>query len=188
MRDLARWRVGAVAGAALIVCAAVAGAELTNSVEAGACVTADEVDEFTDEHRYSMLLCETEAGPGVWIATMCRDRERVVLLGSGGNVVPRAKVRLRVGAGEVHDAIWSNLTGTPFYIAAVDEAPAMAFVNELLDGIAAGDRVVFQVGDDVYRLLVEAAGGQTEVVAEFIARCAALDEATPAEEPAISNG
>jgi hypothetical protein len=54
VRDLARWRVGAVAGAALIVGAAVAGAELMNAVEAGTCVVADEVDEFTDEHSYTI--------------------------------------------------------------------------------------------------------------------------------------
>ena len=149
-----------------------------NAVEAGTCVVADEVDEFTDEHSYTMLLCDTPTA-GVWLATMCQDRERIVLLGVEGNVSSTAQVRLRVGTGEVHDAIWSNLTGTPFYESAIEDAETMAFVDELLAGIAAGERVVFQVGDEVHRLMIEEDGGQAEVIAEFTARCAVLDEAAP---------
>ena len=89
----------------------------------------------------------------------------------------------------MHDAIWRNLSGSPFYQAEdVDDAQATEFINELLEGIAAGERILFRVGSDQYQVTFEERAAHSEAVAEFTARCDVLDEAaaTTTAEPASS--
>ena len=140
-----------VAGAAALI-AAVAGAEPVNIVEFGACTVADQVDGFTDEHTSTMLFCRN-AGEVATLVVQCEDRGRVVMLAHNinGGWPKGDAVRLRVGTGEVHDTIWQNPTGAPFYaVETIDNVEATAFVNELLEGIAASDRILFQVGESVH--------------------------------------
>ena len=79
----------------------------------------------------------------------------------------------------MHDTIWQNLTGAPFYaVETIDDVEATAFVHELLEGIAAGHRILFQVGESVHDVTFDDDGRHAEAVAEFTARCDVLDEAS----------
>ena len=176
-------KVLCVAGAAVLI-AAVAGAEAVNMTEFLPCMVFDEVDGFTDEHTYSMMLCLTTT-EGAWVAVQCEDRGRTVLLNVGMDAPATAKVRLRVGTGDVHDTIWRNLTGVPFYKAeTIDDMEAMEFFSELLEGISAGERILFQAGVDVHRVTFDEAARHAEAVADFTERCGALDDAFAVSAPA----
>ena len=165
---------GAVAA---VLIAAVAGATPANIAQFGTCMLADDVDPFTDEHENTMIVCREVPGAGVVV--QCADRGRVVML-DVRSILTNEAARLRVGTGAVHDTIWQNPTGSPFYaVDTIDDVEVMAFINELLDGIAAGEPIVFQVGDgEVHQVTFGEGDGHAAAVAEFIARCDALDEAS----------
>lgn len=70
----------------------------------------------------------------------------------------------------------------------VDDAHATEPINEVIEGIAAGERILFQVGSDLYQVTFDKRAAHSDDVAEFTVSCEALDEAavTTTAEPASS--
>ena len=158
-----------------VMIAAVASAEVVNIAQFDPCGVFDSVDPFTDEHEASFILCK--ATPAGSVNVSCGDRGRLVMLIIEREPPATANVRLRIGTGEVHDTIWFTPSGMPaYYVETIDDEGAMYFVNELLDGISTGELILFQVGEEVYRVTFDEGHGNAEAVADFTARCDVLDE------------
>ena len=177
-------KVLCVAGAAVLI-AAVAGAETVNMTEFLPCLVFAEVDGFTDEHTYPMKLCLTTT-EAAWVAVQCEDRGRTVLLNGGMDAPATAKVRLRV----------VDRRRTRYDLEKLDWGAVLqggdhrrhgghgVLQRRMLEGISAGERILFQVGVDVYRVTFDEAARHAAAVADFTERCGALDDAFAVSAPA----
>ncbi len=127
-----------------------------------------ERDAFTDEVKYHALTC---GGTGIGIGSvgfnflrlMCNGVYSVRLAALWErHLKDQIRLRYRWGKREVRDATWKWATGV-----AIKEG--MHAVDRFLAGMAATDRLVYQVGRA--KTLVEFSESERKAIPDFKSRC-----------------